>query len=175
MFGKENMERMMGLAGEVLIESRWLPSFTKELLRLKYRQDELHEAIDYMRDNIANLKSEEYAGSLLTDMQHKLEICRKMLLQDMEVLEDHARHATTISHRLYKEVITSKMRPFIEGIRGFPRMVRDVAKELGKEVNFEIIGEETMVDRDILEKIEAPLNHMLRNSLDHGLETPEER
>jgi two-component system sensor histidine kinase and response regulator WspE len=171
----QNMERMMGLAGEVLIESRWLPSFTKELLRLKYRQDEIHESIDYMRENIANLKSEDFAGSLLTDMQFKLDVCRKMLLQDMEVLEEHARHATTISHRLYKEVITSKMRPFMEGIRGFPRMVRDVAKELGKEVNFEIVGEDTMVDRDILEKIEAPLNHMLRNALDHGLETPEER
>jgi len=171
----QNMERMMGLAGEVLIESRWLPSFTKELIRLKYRQDELHQAIDYMRENIANLGSEDFAGTLLTDLQQKLDICRKMLLQDMEVLDEHATHATTISHRLYKEVITSKMRPFREGIRGFPRMVRDVAKELGKDVNFEIIGDDTMVDRDILEKIEAPLNHMLRNALDHGLETPEER
>ena len=171
----QNMERMMGLAGEVLIESRWLPSFTKELLRLKYRQDDINKSIDYMRENIANLNSEEFANTLLTNMQQQFDICRKMLLQDMEVLEEHARHATTISHRLYKEVITSKMRPFIEGIRGFPRMVRDVSKELGKEVNFEIVGEDTMVDRDILEKIEAPLNHMLRNALDHGLETPEER
>ena len=171
----QNMERMMGLAGEVLIESRWLPSFTKELIRLKYRQDELHQAIDYIRENIANLGSEDFAGTLLTDLQQKLDICRKMLLQDMEVLDEHATHATTISHRLYKEVITSKMRPFIEGIRGFPRMVRDVAKELGKDVNFEIIGDDTMVDRDILEKIESPLNHMLRNALDHGLETPDER
>jgi two-component system sensor histidine kinase and response regulator WspE len=171
----QNMERMMGLAGEVLIESRWLPSFTKELLRLKYRQDDINKSIDYMRENIANLNSEDFASTLLANMQQQLDICRKMLLQDMEVLEEHARHATTISHRLYKEVITSKMRPFIEGIRGFARMVRDVAKELGKEVNFEIVGEDTMVDRDILEKIEAPINHMLRNALDHGLETPEER
>ena len=171
----QNMERMMGLAGEVLIESRWLPSFTKELIRLKYRQDELHQAIDYMRENIANLGSEDFAGTLLTDLQQKLDICRKMLLQEMEVLDEHATHATTISHRLYKEVITSKMRPFMEGIRGFPRMVRDIAKELGKDVNFEIIGDDTMVDRDILEKIESPLNHMLRNALDHGLETPKER
>jgi two-component system sensor histidine kinase and response regulator WspE len=171
----QNMERMMGLAGEVLIESRWLPSLNKELLRVKYRQDELYDAINYMRENITNLKSEDFARNLLTDLQQKLEVCRKMLLQDMDVLEEHARHATTISHRLYKEIITSKMRPFSDGIKGFPRMVRDVAKELGKKVNFEIIGDDTMVDRDILEKIEAPLNHLLRNALDHGLETTEER
>ena len=171
----QNMERMMGLAGELLIESRWLPTFSKELLRLKYHQDELHQAIDYLRDNIAKLGVEDFAGSLLTDLHQKLDLCRMMLLQDMEVLEVHASHATTISHRLYKEVITSKMRPFLEGTRGFPRMVRDVAKELGKDVHFEIIGNDTMVDRDILEKIEAPLNHLLRNALDHGLETPEER
>jgi two-component system sensor histidine kinase and response regulator WspE len=170
-----NMERMMGLSGEVLIESRWLPTFNKDLLQLKYRQDELYASIDYIRENLNKLHSEEFAGTLINDLQYKLEICRKMLQQEMEVLEEHARHATTISHRLYTEVITSKMRPFSEGIRGFSRMVRDVAKELGKEVNFEVIGEDTMVDRDILEKIEAPLNHMIRNALDHGLETPDER
>jgi two-component system sensor histidine kinase and response regulator WspE len=169
------MERMMGLSGEVLIESRWLPTFNKDLLQLKYRQDELYASIDYIRENLNKLHSEEFAGTLINDLQYKLEICRKMLQQEMEVLEEHARHATTISHRLYTEVITSKMRPFSEGIRGFSRMVRDVAKELGKEVNFEVIGEDTMVDRDILEKIEAPLNHMIRNALDHGLETPDER
>ncbi len=54
-------------------------------------------------------------------------------------------------------------------------MVRDLAQELGKKVRFQILGETTQVDRDILEKIEAPLSHLLRNAVDHGLETPEER
>jgi len=171
----QSMDRMMGLAGESLIESRWLPTFNKELLRLKYRQDDLYKSIDKIRENLQATHANELTLTLFGDLQHKLEICRSMLIQDMEVLEDHARHAVGISHRLYKEVITSKMRPFSEGIRGFPRMVRDVARELGKEVNFEVIGADTMVDRDILDKIEAPLNHMIRNALDHGLELPDER
>ncbi len=54
-------------------------------------------------------------------------------------------------------------------------MVRDVAHSLGKEVNFEVVGETTSVDRDMLEKLEAPLTHLLRNAVDHGLETPAER
>src|SRR4029077_9956925 len=59
--------------------------------------------------------------------------------------------------------------------QGFPRMVRDVARSLGKQVTLEIIGETTQVDRDILGKLDAPLGHLLRNAVDHGLELPEER
>ncbi|UCD66547.1 MAG: hybrid sensor histidine kinase/response regulator [Deltaproteobacteria bacterium] len=171
----QNMDRMMGLAGESLIESRWLPTFNKELLRLKYRQDDLYETIDKIRENLHIVKSDELTMSLFSDLQDRLELCRSMLIQDMEVLEDHARNSTSISNRLYTEIITSKMRPFSEGIRGFARMVRDVARELGKDVNFEVIGSDTMVDRDILDKIEAPLNHMIRNALDHGIELPADR
>jgi two-component system sensor histidine kinase and response regulator WspE len=54
-------------------------------------------------------------------------------------------------------------------------MVRDLARKLGKDVRLEIRGLATQVDRDILEKVEAPLNHLLRNALDHGVDTPEER
>jgi two-component system sensor histidine kinase and response regulator WspE len=54
-------------------------------------------------------------------------------------------------------------------------MVRDLARRLGKKVHFEIAGKSTGVDRDILEKLEAPLSHMLRNAVDHGIEMPEDR
>jgi two-component system sensor histidine kinase and response regulator WspE len=67
------------------------------------------------------------------------------------------------------------MRPFADGIQGFQRMVRDVARSLGKTVRLEIKGDSTPVDRDILERLKAPLDHLLRNSLDHGVETPADR
>src|SRR5258706_9545183 len=67
------------------------------------------------------------------------------------------------------------MRPFADGIRRFPRMVRDLSHSLGKEVRLEIVGEKTQVDRDILEKLEAPLTHLVRNALDHGCEPPDAR
>ena len=54
-------------------------------------------------------------------------------------------------------------------------MVRDLARQLNKKVKFEMVGQTTGVDREILEKLEAPLTHLLRNALDHGLEPPEER
>ena len=67
------------------------------------------------------------------------------------------------------------MRPLADGVRGFPRTVRDISRSLGKVVKFEVLGENTGVDRDILDKLEAPLNHLIRNALDHALETPEDR
>jgi two-component system sensor histidine kinase and response regulator WspE len=67
------------------------------------------------------------------------------------------------------------MRPFADGVRGFPRMVRDLGRQLGKQVRLEIVGEDTQVDRDILERLDAPLGHLLRNAVDHGIEPPEER
>ena len=76
---------------------------------------------------------------------------------------------------MHHEVLTSRMRPLADGLRGFPRMVRDVARQLGKSVEFRVVGENTGVDRDILDKLEAPLNHLIRNALDHAIEPPDER
>ncbi len=86
-----------------------------------------------------------------------------------------SRRLEKLAHRLYDEVVASRMQPFSDGMHGFARLVRDMARELGKKVRLEILGEATPVDRDILEKLEAPLSHLIRNALDHGLETPEER
>ncbi|UCE94770.1 MAG: Hpt domain-containing protein, partial [Flavobacteriaceae bacterium] len=68
----QNMERMMGLAGESLIESRWLPVFNKDLLQLKYRQDELYSTIDKIRENLQEVNADEMTWSLFDDLQHKL-------------------------------------------------------------------------------------------------------
>ena len=67
------------------------------------------------------------------------------------------------------------MRPLADGIRGFPRLVRDLARTLTKQARWELRGAQTGVDRDILDKLESPISHLVRNALDHGLESPQER
>ena len=89
--------------------------------------------------------------------------------------EEHARLAEDLNSRLYHEVIVSRMRPFADGAHGFPRLVRDLARRLGKAVRLEVVGSSVPVDRDILERLEAPLSHLLRNAVDHGVEMPTER
>jgi two-component system sensor histidine kinase and response regulator WspE len=85
------------------------------------------------------------------------------------------RRSTNLSHRLYEQALACRMRPFGDGTHGFARMVRDLGHSLKKEVKLEVVGESTDVDRDMLEKLEAPLTHLLRNAVDHGIESPEER
>src|SRR5437588_7150528 len=101
--------------------------------------------------------------------------CQQLLADRVEEMDGFDRRSAQLSHRLYLEVLRTRMRPFAEGVRRFPRMVRDLARSLGKQINLQIIGQDTQVDRDILERLETPLAHLLRNSVDHGCETPEQR
>ena len=80
-----------------------------------------------------------------------------------------------ITANLQNTVMDMRLIPLKKVVGKFPRMVRDLSRELGKEVNFEIEGEEIELDRTILTEISDPLMHIIRNSLDHGVESPEER
>ena len=76
---------------------------------------------------------------------------------------------------LQTEITTSRMVPVGQAFERFERMVRDTAVSLGKKVVFEILGSDIEVDKSVLDEIGEPVMHLLRNSLDHGVETPAER
>ena len=171
----DNLNRLMGLAGEALVDTRWLQPFAESLLQLKSGQVELTEVVDGLRGALEGVELSEEALMRLDNTQRKVGECRQMLAARLHELEMFARRSESLSDRLYHEVIDSRMRPFADGVQGFPRMVRDLARRLEKKVVLEIEGKTTKVDRDILAKLEAPLNHLVRNSLDHGIELPEER
>ena len=168
----ENLNRLMGLAGEVQVVSQGLQPFNDALLHLKQRQAEVISVLDRLGNVI---EGDEYVCNLLTDAQQRMANCREMLTGQISELDDYACRSQGLAARLNREVVSSRMRPFMDGAQGFQRMVRDVARSLGKQVDFVIRGQNTPVDRDILERIEAPLNHLLRNAIDHGIEDPAER
>lgn len=169
------LTRLMGLAGELLVESRWLHPFSDALLHLKKSQYELSGIVDILRATVNEKVLGEEGEQYLLDLQHKTHGCRENLARHLEELELFIRRHATLSDRLYRQVITSRMCAFGEGVEAFPRMVRDLAKQLGKKVRLEIVGRSTTIDRDILDKLKAPLNHLLRNAVDHGIEMPEQR
>ena len=86
-----------------------------------------------------------------------------------------ARRLGQVVGGLQDEVRRTRMLPVSTITDTFPRLIRDLAKQLDKQVEFELSGGETEVDKMVLEQLKAPLTHMIRNSVDHGLETPEER
>ncbi len=171
----ENLSRLMGLAGESLIEARSLESFARTLLDLKNQHYEVTESLERVRQLLPAESLQDpslLALNLATDAVRR---ARSTLTDHLESFDLFTRRLEHLADRLYNEVIASRMRPFSDGTYGFSRMLRDLAKKLKKRVNFQILGESTKVDRDILEKLEAPLTHLLRNAVDHGLEVPEER
>jgi len=80
-----------------------------------------------------------------------------------------------ITSDIQEIVMKLRMVPIEQVFNRFPRLVRDISKELGKDINLKIIGKDTEIDRVVVDEIGDPMVHLIRNSLDHGLEIPEER
>ncbi len=171
----EHMDHLLGLAGEAMVESRWLRPFLETMLRHKRYQFELVRDLDSLRELIGDLDITHDTENLMTEMQRKANDYREFISDRLNDLESYDHRSTNLASRLHREVIASRMRPFSDGTEGMQRMVRDVARSLKKKVKLEINGLSTQVDRDVLEMLKAPLSHLLRNAIDHGIEMPEER
>jgi two-component system sensor histidine kinase and response regulator WspE len=170
------LEKLMGLAGESLLEARWLQAFAQSLQRLRRQQSILQDEMDEILGALGKERVDlDRLRETLQGYRQKFVGQGELLVERVTSFEEHARQSDDLNSRLYREVILSRMTPFRNGVQGFPKMVRDICKQLGKQAKLEIRGMDTEVDRDILDKLDAPLTHMIRNSLDHGLELPEDR
>ena len=162
----ETLSQMLAFAADMLLEARRIEALARDLQPLKHLQRRLLATVQSCNGD---------HGSSQTQIREGLaELGAAVDHHDVQ-LADVASRANFLSERLHNLALRGRMRPFSDGVQGFPRLVRDVARQLGKQVDFEILGQSTLVDRDILSRLDAPLNHLLRNALDHGLETPEER
>ncbi|MBQ3422634.1 MAG: chemotaxis protein CheA [Romboutsia sp.] len=94
---------------------------------------------------------------------------------DRDTFEKQARRLHQLTNELQDVVMSIRMVPISSTFTKMQRVVRDMSKKTGKIVDLVLIGEQTEVDKTILENISDPLMHMIRNSMDHGVETPEER
>jgi two-component system chemotaxis sensor kinase CheA len=118
-------------------------------------------------DNLMNLVSELIIiKTRMDDLSEDSN--RENMTEAIEYLE-------RITTNLHDAVMKVRMVPIERVFNRFPRMVRDLSKELNKEINLQMSGEETEVDRTVIDEIGDPLIHIIRNSIDHGIETPEER
>ncbi len=170
----QSLNRLMGLAGESLVQARWLDPFATALLKLRKHQDHLAAVLDGLAQAAASGRPDQVQG-LVAEARRQSKRCGDVLAERMHEFQEHAARAEDLNSRLYREVIASRMRPFADGAHGFPRLVRDMARRLNKLVRLEIEGQATEVDRDVLEALEAPLTHLVRNAVDHGIEPPQER
>ena len=171
----ESLSRMMALAGESLVQARQLRPFVDALTTLKRQQATLGEMLRTLESQRDQEGEASIQAELLVRVRAEVARADETITANVESFDEFTRRSEDLAGRLHHEVIASRMRPISEGVRGFPRMIREVARDLAKQVRFEVRGESTGVDRDILDKLEAPLNHLIRNSLDHAIESPEDR
>ena len=171
----ERLNSLLDLSSKSLVETQRLKPWLATLQRLKRQQGSglraLEELNVHLKDHALGLQAQEALG----DARRLLAETQQLLAQKTAELDEFAWQASQRAQVLYDTALACRMRPFADVLSGQARMVRDLGRSLGKQVRLEIEGEKTQVDRDVLEKLEAPLTHLLRNAVDHGIETPEQR
>ena len=167
-----HLNRLLSLSGEAVVEARWLKGYAQAMLRLKRLQRNAARTLEQLHEHLDNPARR---AELFTSLHEQLSDCQNLLAEQLVGLESHDQRTIQVAQRLYDQALASRMRPFADGVANLPRVVRDLGRELGKQVRLEIAGEHTQVDRDILEKLDAPLGHLIRNAVDHGIEDPATR
>lgn len=142
------------------------PKTTKDLKHVKRPSKTIRVDIDRL-DTLMNLVSEL--------------IIIKTRLEDLDDKDDTQKRRETIEYleritsNLHNAVMKVRMVPIENVFNRFPRVIRDLSRKLSKKISLEIEGAETELDRTIIDEIGDPLIHLIRNSADHGIESPEER
>ncbi|OZI19647.1 hybrid sensor histidine kinase/response regulator [Bordetella genomosp. 9] len=169
------LDELLGLSSETLVEANRLSPFAASLLPLKRMQDGLAKALESLQHSVAAGGADAAALAALEQASQHAAACQDMLADRMAQADQFGWRIGDLGQRLYDTALQCRMRPFGDAVAGLPRMVRDLARTLGKQARLEIVGTDTRVDRDILEGLDAPLTHLLRNAVDHGIEMPAQR
>jgi len=170
----QNFDRLLALASEARINAHQLHPLIQGMQRYKRNQAALFAVLEDVMEAASRTSDPALKEKALLAIQ-KSQPLKQFMLEHITDMENYERRLLMGAENMVDEVLSLRMRPFRDGIQHFPRMVRDLARSLGKDVVLQVEGEDTLVDRDILLRIESPLNHMLRNAVDHGMESPQER
>ncbi len=116
----------------------------------------------------------------LMNLAGELVLSRNQLLQtitsgDVRNAEAVGQRIDLVTSELQEAIMLTRMQPIGNVFNKFPRVVRDLSKKLGKQIDLTIVGKDVELDKTIIESINDPLTHLIRNSVDHGIESPEDR
>src|SRR5438309_3620801 len=170
------------VAKQVAPEAAPAPSAAKEVKAKPARKVAFAEPETAESDRVANQSIRVAVDTLenLMTMVSELVLTRNQLLEIARRHEDSEfkvplQRLSNVTAELQEGVMKTRMQPIGNAWQKLPRIIRDLASELNKEIELEMHGADTELDRQVLDLIKDPLTHMVRNSADHGLETPAER
>ncbi|MFZ5935137.1 hybrid sensor histidine kinase/response regulator [Pseudomonas putida] len=171
----DRLNSLLDLSSKSLVETQRLKPYLATLQRLKRMHGQGMRALDGLKTQLEDSGQSPEVLDALAQTQRLLLETQQILQQQAADLDEFGWQASQRAQLLYDTALACRMRPFADVLTGQSRMVRDLGRSLGKQVQLQIEGEKTQVDRDVLEKLEAPLTHLLRNAVDHGIELPERR
>ncbi|HKS12817.1 MAG TPA: hybrid sensor histidine kinase/response regulator [Pseudomonas sp.] len=171
----ERLNSLLDLSSKSLVETQRLKPYLATLQRLRRMHGQGMRALDGLKEQLEASGQGADVLETLVQTQRLLGETQQILQQQASDLDEFGWQASQRAQLLYDTALACRMRPFADVLAGQSRMVRDLGRSLGKQVSLQIEGEKTQVDREVLEKLDAPLTHLLRNAVDHGIESPERR
>ncbi|WP_009633414.1 hybrid sensor histidine kinase/response regulator [Synechocystis sp. PCC 7509] len=175
------LERLNDWFGELTIARNSVNVYTERLrdlsslLKLRVRaMQNLDSNLAISSANIFEPSDYFLPQTMLQDLVRLQEVTNDIDLTLAET-DQSVGELNRVAKQLQTSLTQVRMRPFADLVARFPRFIRELASEYGKNVEFKVSGEQTLIDRTILEALNNPLMHLLRNAFDHGIEKPEIR
>ena len=171
------VDKLLYLVGEVVINKMKSSVVIAQTKRLSKLGKELQKSISSLSETIKKEfpSQDGEVTKLLSQCDAQMQKLREHTLELYDHVSTQGFHLDPVIDELQANMKKVKMLPLSTIFDGFPRMVRDIASQQGKEVHLVISGEETELDKKVLEGIKASLIHILRNCIDHGIEEPDVR
>jgi len=167
----DRLDEIASLAGDLLVDGARAATRTKDLGALFTRWSRISDRVATVAEQLRTAGAVKVAEQVEGDVH----LLRSDTFRFLRTHSDAVSAASGQFSLLAERVGAARLIPLSGLLAGFPRAARDLAREQGKEVEFLVKGGETGVDKAILLSLNDPLVHLMRNSVDHGLETPEER
>ncbi|MFO1494301.1 MAG: response regulator [Lysobacterales bacterium] len=164
--------KLIALAGSGVVGAHRLRPYAERQQRMRQSIAQLGRLVDDLHHRLGAPAQTTPLGGALAEIRRQLSDTRRQTQGWIDDFSDYARAALDLNERIYQAASMTRLRPFRDLVLGYPRMVRDLARQLGKRARLTVAGEGLEVDRDVMEKLDAPLTHLLRNALDHGIESP---
>jgi two-component system chemotaxis sensor kinase CheA/two-component system sensor histidine kinase and response regulator WspE len=167
----DRLDEIAALAGDVLVEGARSMRRARELNGLFARWARLSDRVIALAERLRD----ERSGKLVEQIEGDVHLLRSDTFRFARAQTEASSSAQAQFGLLAERIGTARLIPLSGVLAGFPRAVRDMAREQGKEAECIVRGGETGVDKAILLSLNDPLVHLVRNCVDHGIETPEER
>ena len=170
--GVDQLDNVIRLIGEIAVSHR-KSNHSLTLLKELQRLARAHvKELQYVFQEESSLQLRQRTKSnLLQEARQLLKGLEKMFKEH----RDEFAMQDLVIGELYQDILNMRMLPLSTVFKSFPRAVRDMSKYFHKQIELRISGDETTLDKKIIEKLDGPLIHILRNSIDHGIEPPDER